>query len=150
MSNKYLQQATGAFQPIASTDLTTALTSYSAVANANSTTSSTNFSIIPNCTLTQGSSGIWLVSGYGSMLNSAAAEGFYLQITDGTTADVGATVIAKGAVTSAAAGYTAFLSLMGIATSPSSQLTLQWAPTTVTATTNTVNGLCGISAVRIG
>ena len=150
MSNKYLQQATGAFQTILASDLSTALQSFTAQSNANSTTTSTAFTTIPNCSLTQGSSGVWFVTGYGSFLNNSIAEIFIIRITDGTTIDTTAAVIAASQGFTAAAGFSTALSVSGIATSPSSQLTLQFAGNYPPVAGFAQSGYCGITAVRIG
>lgn len=157
-ANKYLQQATGAFRPIQASDLTTTITSttvfplqnYSALTNASGISTGTAYTIVPNCTLTQGTSGVWLVSGWATFTNSAIAELWRLQITDGTTADGSAVSLAVGLSNVAVAGQYSLISLTAIATSPSSQLTLQYEPGASTTTSQTVNGGCGITAVRIG
>ena len=155
----YLQQETGAFRLISGTDISTSapatLQNYTAQATAGGTSTTTNFTIVPGCTLTQGSSGTWLVTGSANFVNTASASQWCLRMTDGTTADASAVIIAEGFAAVPAANLYGLMSLTGIATSPSSQLTLQYTPSSATATAGTTtlaltSPVNQITAVRIG
>ena len=161
MPNHYLQQETGAFHQVGYSDLATApsttfiLQNFSANISANSTSTTTAFTLVPGCTLLQGSSGTWLVTGYASFIDTASAIGWTLRITDATTASTSVNVIAVSRSGTALAGAYNGINVSGIATSPTSQLTLQYAPVAATTTsiisaTSTGGPAANITAVRIG
>ena len=146
----YLQQETGAFQPIGASDLSTAIQIFSSSLSTNSNSTSTSVYVI-GAQVTQGSSGTWLVYGQVTVQDTAAGRGFSVLLSDGIT------TIASGSGATGGAAFDCTVSLMGISVLPASNLQIGAHPNSAVTTFFLVNpnsdgkNVCtNIRAIRIG
>ena len=125
-ANKYLQQATGAFQQVSYSDLATTpstlfvLQNFSNIISSNTTTSSTA-TYVKMVSVSQGSSGTWMVNAWATWSSSLLTGLGILQLTDGSTQGQ---VFASAFIEELTAAAPMTTSLAGIVTLPTSNISL--------------------------
>ena len=125
-ANKYLQQATGAFQQVAYSDLSTppstlyALQNFSNIISSNTTTSSTG-TFVTMASVAQGSAGTWLVNAWATYGSSLLTQLGIFRLTDGSTQGQ---IFGSGYVEVLTAADVQTWAASGIVTSPTSNISL--------------------------